>query len=175
MLQKLRHLMLALGLVLAVGAPVLAHEGHEHTDRTTAVQRAQGRLEAARKQICEVRSANIVSTMARALQQAEKHLATFDTILKRAQTFYTEKQLTVTNYDALLATVATKKAAAQNAIDTAKTASTFSCGSDNPIGTVEAFRTNLKAIHQAVKEYRAAIIELLTAIKQAARAQEGGN
>lgn len=124
------------------------------------------KLSAAKLKACENRKANINNRMTRISERATKHLEVFNAISERAQTFYTEKGKTLTNYDQLVANVTAKKAAAESVIASMTTATTeFTCDGVNPKQTVEEFRTGHKSAITALKEYRTAIKDLIVGIK----------
>lgn len=166
-----------LAISLITTGAVYAQEGESPPAVTTEAreqikERVQGRLDEARKKICEKRSANITRLMNHAASQGEKHLATFTKIADRVKTFYTSKELNVANYADLVAAVDAKKTAAEAAIAKVKEGISFSCSDENPVGRVDQFKEKTKAMHQALKEYRTAIKNLLVAVKTAAGAKE---
>jgi hypothetical protein len=166
--------------------PAMAQEG-ENDDQTTTTkmdtsakreelskkrEALKGRLSDAKKKICEKRVERITSIMSKASQGGEKGQAFFGSAYTRIKEFYAKKNLSVANYDALVAAVDAKKAAAQAAIDAVKSNTSFSCDGDNPIASIDAFNGKIRTMHAALKDYRAAVKALLKAVKEAARAAE---
>jgi hypothetical protein len=136
-------------------------------------ERVQGKLDDARKKVCTARVTAIKKIMANAATAGQRHMEVFDKILARVQEFYIKKKLSVANYDALVAAANAKKAAAATTIDAVKNNVNFDCNSGNPVATADAFNGKVKAMHQALKDYRTAITDVLKAVKQAASAAEG--
>lgn len=131
----------------------------------------KARFEGAKLQLCESRQERITNIMSNFSDRGTRHIEVFDTILQRVQAFYVEKNLSVDNYDSLVAEAAAKKAAAETlAAEVAATSVNFDCGGDNPLGVAESFKEQLKEMISALKEYRDAVRELISAVKTAAEA-----
>lgn len=128
---------------------------------------AKGRLDEAKKRVCEKRVVQIKRTVGQAAQQGEKHLAVFDTISDRVQQFYLDKKLNVTNYDALVKEVEAKRANVVALIAKTKDLK-FECTDENATGKAEALKNTINALHAALKEYRTSIKNLIVAVKTAA-------
>lgn len=192
MKQKICRLVVGSMLVLALfmgSSPALAHENegreHSHNDfaeqrredrqetRAAAKARMHGKLDEARKKVCEKRSERIVSIMKKASEMGQRHLNVFTKISERVQAFYAEKKLNAANYDALKTAADAKKTAAETAITDVKNTVTFDCNGENPSGTAEQFRAKIQAMHTALKEYRTAVKNLLVEVKTAAKATVG--
>jgi hypothetical protein len=146
------------------------------TDRSLsseAKQRIQGKLDDAKKKVCNVRVTTITRIMTNAAAAGQKHLEVFNKVLARIEEFATNKKLSVPNYTALISAADAKKDAAAAAITAVKNNTNFTCDGDNPIASVDAFNGKVKAMQQALKDYRTAIGTVLKAVKQAAQATEG--
>lgn len=163
---------------IAVAAPVgvravpaRAQDAQEQktTAQTNAADRkeaAQTRLADAKLKACENRQKAIKNIMARVADRGTKQLDVFTKISERIQAFYTNKGKTLSNYDALVAEVNTKKAAAEAAVQTVKDSSTtFACDGDNPKGIMDSFKESLKAEITALKDYRTAVKNLIVGVK----------
>lgn len=151
----------------------LAERQQALEDKRAAIkERLVGKLDEVKKRTCQQRTETIKKIMANASRVGGQHLGYFEKALARIQDFYVSKDLTVANYDDLVAAVNSKKVAAQAAIDAVKANTDFNCDGDNPVGTIDAFNGQVKAMHTALKEYRAALKELLVAVKTAAEAKE---
>lgn len=122
-----------------------------------------------RQQACEARKANLERRMSNSVTFATNHKAVFDKIYQRVQAFYTSKQLNVSSYDTLKATVDTASANAQTSIDALQSldASSIDCTSQTVAGSVSAFQTAVKDTRDKLKAYRAALVDLITALKGA--------
>ena len=129
------------------------------------------RLDDTRKKVCETRTEKINSIVQKRSEQATKHLEVFKKISDRVQSFVTTKNLTVENYDALVATIAEKEAAAQAAIDVNK-ATTFECASASSDNPSHLPRTTIEAVRNALKEYRTSIKNLIVNVKASAEKAE---
>lgn len=127
---------------------------------------AQTRLADAKLKACQNREKTVTNIMARLGERGQKQIDLFSTIADRTETFYTNKGKVLTNYDALVADVATKKAAAQAAVDTVKSTSVeFKCDGTDPKGVAATFKANLKAEIEAIKVYKTSVKNLIVGVK----------
>jgi hypothetical protein len=124
------------------------------------------KLSAAKLKVCEHRQATITDRTKRIADRGAKHVALLTTIADRVKAFYVSKGNTLENYDALIADVAAKKAAAETAVQTI-TASTsdFKCSDGNPKQSMEGFKANVTLRHVAVKDYQIAVKNLIVGVK----------
>ena len=126
----------------------------------------QTRLADAKLRACQKRQTAITNIMMRIAHRGQKQLDLFSTIAERTETFYTNKGKTLSDYDALVADVAAKKAAAQTMVDTIKsTSTTFDCSGDDPKGFVNAFLESLKNEITALKDYKTSVKNLIVGVK----------
>src|SRR3990167_11484105 len=103
--------------VLAVGSNSPANVQAQTTDQSSEPSsQASTRLEAAKLKACQNREKAINNIMARIANRGSKQLDVFNKIAERTKAFYTDKGKTLSNYDALVADVNAKKAAAQSAV-----------------------------------------------------------
>lgn len=168
----------------AAGTPsataVQSEPGAQGTEHQAA---AAGKLAAAKLRVCENRQKAITNIMSRIADRGQKQLTLFGTIATRVETFYTDKGKTLSNYDALVADVNAKQAAAQTTVDAVKTASTgFDCNGTDPQGFVSAFKTSLKSEISALQDYRTSVKNLIVGVKSvqgsttsATNQNDGGN
>lgn len=171
-------------LGLASTIPVLAQAipAHAQEVQTNAEERkaeaqknaetrkaaAQTRLADAKLKACQNREKTVTNIMARLGERGQKQIDLFSTIADRTETFYTNKGKVLTNYDALVADVATKKAAAQATVDTVKSTSVeFKCDGADPKGVAATFKANLKAEIEAIKAYKTSMKNLIVGVKSA--------
>lgn len=134
------------------------------TKVTTMREARQEKLDAKRLDVCQKRQERINSIVSKSVEQSTKHLATFQKIEERVTQFYIDKSLTVTNFDELVATVDEKEAAAIASIDiSAET--TFDCETTDGSNPGSIVRDLVRSQHQALKEYRTAIKDLIVAVK----------
>lgn len=154
--------------VLTVGIANLHASSHvsaasQATDRAAI---AEARLDATKLKVCQLREKAIDNIMARIGDRGQKQLDLFTTIATRVETFYTTKGKTLSNYDALVADVNAKKAAAQTAVDTVKAdKANFKCDGTDPQGAAATFKADLKLEISALKAYRTSVKNLIVGVK----------
>ena len=135
----------------------------EVEDRKSA---AQTRLADAKLKACQNRQQAITNIMARLSNRGQKQIDLFSTIAERTEAFYKSKVNTLASYDALVADVTAKKAAAQAAVDATKSASVeFKCDGTNPKGMASAFKSDLKAEIAALNAYKMSVKNLIVGVK----------
>lgn len=135
-----------------------------------------GKLEDSKKQICEQNENRIQSMFTNMNQLGEGQLNLFSNVSEKVQRFYTDNKLNVENYDQLLEQINATKEAAQLAIQvTVRTSSQFGCDQDDPKGTANQYKVQVKTQVQALKDYRTAVKNLISAVQTAAQtsSQEG--
>lgn len=126
---------------------------------------------------CEVRQSAVVKRMSQLVLLSNKMLANFEAHATRVQNYYLTKLvpagLAISNYDALLADIAAKKALVQTAIAEAQAdADDFSCTSGEPKSYLNSYRVNMQATKMALKNYRTSIKNLIVAVSRAAEGLE---
>ena len=127
---------------------------------------AQTRLADAKLKACQNREKAINNIMARLADRGQRHLDLFTKIAERTEAFYTTKGKTLSNYDALVADVAAKKAAARTAVDAVKASSvSFKCDGTDPRGAAASFKDSLKSEIAALKDYKTAVKNLIVGVK----------
>lgn len=156
-------LVLTLALLFPLGSVLAA-------DSSAAKADVHGKLTEVKLKVCQKKEAAIKKRDDQLNKMAETMLTKFADIATRVETYYTSKVVpsgkTVSNYDALVAEIGTKKTAVQTALTKANTdATAFSCTSDNPKGQLTQFRTDMQMVKQALKDYRTAIKNLIVAIR----------
>ncbi len=126
------------------------------------------KLEDTKLKICQKREKIITNIMARISDRGTKQVAVFTKISDRTQAFYLQKGRTLSNYDALVADVVAKKAAAEAAVELTKSSSvSFECDGTDPKGTASVFKENMKAQNAALKAYKSAVNNLIVGVKSA--------
>ena len=156
--------------------PVSSERPEAPTNRGTMIaeQRkevAKERLSAAKLRSCEAREANINAIMTRVSERSQRHIDRITTILDRAVAYYERQGIVAENYDVLYADAVGKKQSAQAALDTLAAQPDFSCESEGPQADIQSFRNQRLTKIEAIGDYRAAVKDLLVAIK-AARSKE---
>lgn len=133
-----------------------------------AQEAVKTRLEGSKLKACENREIVINKILDRIAARGEKRLNVYTVISERVQEFYTKKDLSVSNYDELVAEVNSKKAAAETAIETTKNKQIeFNCDGSDPKGYASGFKADLKAEIQALHAYQQSIKDMIVAVKTA--------
>jgi len=181
-----------LALLVIPAAPALAHDG---TDDGSAVNDSSQQTETHKKSsnndsiktaakdsvnkkliACKNREASVNNRLQNIANRGQRQLNTFNTIAERTMKFYSDKKLSVANYEDLSSNVATQKTAAQAAVTKIKNDSVnFKCDGTDPKGSIEAFKADLKSETSALKSYRTSIKNLIVAVKSAASKTETQN
>jgi len=129
-----------------------------------------------RQRACEARKTSLASRMSRAVTQAENHKAVFDKIYTRVQDFYTNKKLSVSDYDSLKAKVDAAQADAAASIQALKdTDVSVDCTSSTVADSVSAFQSAVGDTRDSLKDYRVALVDLINSLKGASSGQDNTN
>lgn len=127
---------------------------------------AQTRLEEKKLKACQNREKTITNIMSRMGDRGQKHIDLFSKTAEKTQAFYTKKGKLLSNYDALVAELAVKKAAAQTAVDVTKSSVVeFKCDGSDPKGAAASFKERMKAQNEALKAYKTAVKDLIVGVK----------
>lgn len=134
-----------------------------------AAQKRKEKLSEARLNICRGR-ANLIGNRIRTMinigtNRHKRH----ENLVARVDAFYNNKLVpngyTLSNYDDLKADIEANKANVLTLLDSAKAAGEqFNCESDDPKGQAETFKEDMKALIDAIKEYKASIKNYVTAV-----------
>lgn len=154
--------------------------GSEHRSTATFANETENERQAsAKEKVCETHKRVVSNIETRIASRGQKRMDVITKIAERVEKFYTDKGLSVSNYDTLVANVNAKKDAAQAALDTIKTdagnVSSITCGSGQGSVTVTQFKTDLKAEQTALKAYQTAVKDLIVAVKTAADSSTEGS
>jgi translation initiation factor 2B subunit (eIF-2B alpha/beta/delta family) len=121
-----------------------------------------------RQKACEARKTNLTKRMSNAVRQAQNHKAVFDKIYTRVKDFHDNKQLSVDNYDTLVANIDKAQADAATSISALQTLDiSVDCASQTVAVSVSAFQQAVKDSRDSLKAYRSSITELIKALKGA--------
>lgn len=128
------------------------------------------KLDQKKLKVCQVKEINIKNRLDSLTKLVANQEDKFASIAARVQNHYTTKLVpegkTIANYDELVADIATKKAAVDAALTSAKTnASTFSCTADDPKGLLITFRKDMQSVKSALKDYRKSVRNLIVAVR----------
>ena len=143
--------------------------------QTTTVKEARkdlrlAKLDERKLKVCQTHEKNITKRLESLTNLVTNQEEKFASIAARVENHYLTKSVpagkTVSNYDALVADIAAKKTAVDNALATAKTnASNFSCTGDDPKGLLTTFRKDMQAVKSALHDYRKSIRNLIVAVR----------
>jgi chromosome segregation ATPase len=145
-------------------------------ERTEAGQQTKGlnawdkkaeKLDEAKKKVCEKRINTINRLKEKMDQRRQNVLNRITKISEATQTFYTDKQLIVTNYDELMAKVAAAKVVAESAVQSQQQIPSLDCNGEHPRAEVSEFKERHSTAIDAIKAYRDAVKELVRAVKAA--------
>lgn len=142
------------------------------TKRQEAKVKSSEKLDDAKKKACE----NNITTINRLKEKMDERRQTvlerISKISDAIQSFYTEKQLTVTNYDELVAKVSAAKTVAESALQLQQQIPTIDCSGDHPRVAVSDFKEKRSSAIDAIKAYRDAVKELVRAVKAVVEVSE---
>lgn len=126
--------------------------------------------------ICNEREDKINKHMDTVASRGQSKLDLFTKIAERVKSFYVSKGKTLSNYEDLVAAVNAKKASAQATVDAVISHSvTFDCDGDDPKGAAGGFKSKVKDMNSALKEYRTAVKNLIVGVKSVQSSTEGEN
>ncbi|HEY8886747.1 MAG TPA: hypothetical protein VIM31_04605 [Candidatus Microsaccharimonas sp.] len=130
------------------------------------------KLDDKKKAVCETHQSVVNKAMDDVVQRSKNHFDRITAIYDMTTKFYTDKGLSVSNYDTLVANVETAKAAAVSASAELTSTPQFSCASDGPKADIQAFRNKRLDKVDAFGAYRDAVKVLVKAVRDAAKATE---
>lgn len=163
----MKQILLAGILALAIqGSAFAVHNGgHDPLARREA---NMTRLESKRLEACEKRETKINVLIQKLAGHGGRQIEVFNKIAERTQDFAETKGKKPSNYDALVAEVAAKKLAAEQAIANVAAATVeFKCDGSDPKGVAQGFKEHLKAKNDALKAYKTAVKNLIVGVKSA--------
>ena len=152
----------------------LAEQKAERQEKFDSKREAlQERLEGAKKKACEKHQ----TTINRIITKMNKgHETSFDRITRISeaiQKFYTEKELSIANYDDLVAAINAAKGVAQTNTEEQVAVPELDCDSDHPRADVTDFRQKRLDSVDSVKAYRDAVKALGQAVRTVVKNTEG--
>lgn len=126
------------------------------------------KLDDAKKRICENHRTQINKIMTGMNDRRQHAFDRITQVSEAVQTYVTSKDLTVTNYEDLLATIVATKAAASATMSTQQSVPQLDCGGDHPRSDITDFKDKRSDSIDAMKAYRDAVKALVKAVKEAA-------
>ena len=170
-LTSLTILLLTPTLVLAQGDRT---ESERPSVRSIFKREVNTQVRKVSERSCEVRLDGVKRRSGQLTERAQKMIENFAALAERVKSFYTGKLVpagvTVSNYDALVSEINTKKAAVDSALAEAKNISdSFDCTDTATAKTkVGEYRTAMQKVIAALKEYKTSIKNLIVAVRTAA-------
>ncbi len=165
-------------LILAMPSFALAHNGEDHAsgreshESTPAISdRAEARLDEAKKKVCEKRTAAIEAIMARNVKRAENLGQFFATTTERVKHFVQNQTEIVSIPElvpGLIDSVEDVKTKFQADLSVLQEKAVFSCDSDNPKEQITAFQEANRTVMQDLKDWRKALKDLIAPFKPVA-------
>jgi hypothetical protein len=196
-MHKLSYkLTLAVGVsMLAFGGAAVANNGSDHANAASQNRgnvtasaspsssaspsaghgKGSGKLADAKLKACQKREKAVTNIMARTVDRATKQIAVFDKIATRTEDFYKSKGKTVSNYDALVASVDSAKQKSETDLAAMKTTASFKCDGSDPKGAASSFKDNLKLAISDLKAYKTAVKNLIVGVKSAQGSDSGSS
>lgn len=142
--------------------------GSSNSDSQKTTTQVQKKLDGNQLKNCQNREGAINNIMARVTDRAQKQLSLMEKISTQVQNLYKNNNMSLGNYDALVANVAAKKAIAEKSMNNVRVMNrTFNCDSDDPKGTVTQFKSNTSAQAGALNEYKTAVGNLIDGVEEA--------
>ncbi len=132
---------------------------------------AKQKTQAARETSCTARKSGVDQRVSSIAKNTADFQAKLDSIFTKVQTYKTDKNLTVANYDSLVAAVNAAKAASatsQATLDSLKP--TIDCTKDTNAQAVAAYRTAAQDSRDKLKAYMQSLKDLLKAVREAKQA-----
>ena len=123
-----------------------------------------------RQRLCDLHLKNVKDREVSVGTRGLIMLTRFNAISTAVENYYTNKLVpagkTISNYDALVADISTKKAALQPLVDKVKAdSSVLTCDGGRATGQFKTFRTDAQALLQGLKNYRQSVINLVKAVR----------
>lgn len=136
------------------------------------------RLEGERFRFCQEHEEEVNTRVTSLGDLVANMLGKFDAIATRVEQFYTNVVVpsgkTVPNYAALVADIASKRAAAVTALTNSQAdVKGFTCTANNPKGQIKEFRVDMQSVKQALQDYRTSIKNLIVAVMSIVGETEG--
>lgn len=162
--------LISAGLIFASIALAVGPSPRPGSPGATRSATAGQRLDEVRLKVCQVREDALKKRSQRLIQLVANMEDKFTSIAQRVKDYYTSKVVpagqVVANYDSLVLSFDTKKAAIQTALTKAQEdLASFNCNGDDPKGGMMAFREDMQAVKGALKDYRTAIKDLIVAVR----------
>lgn len=141
-------------------------------------QNGQEHSQTQRQQTCQTKQAQINGKITRLSTHAQQYLDNFNKIFSAVQAYQASQQLSVANYDSLVAAATAKQTAATTAVSNLKNVSVnIDCSATDPansIATIETAAGDAKTALQAYRSSLRSLIEALLAAQKSAATTSTG-
>jgi len=130
----------------------------------------QVHLQDAKLRACQAISASLVTRSTHLVDLVNQMEKTFTSIAQGVEQYYLTSVLptgtTLSNYNTMVADIATEQNALTSLIQAALTdVSSFSCTGNNPAAQLTQYRTDMQAVLKGLQDYRTAIKNLIVAVR----------
>lgn len=137
-----------------------------NTQNNATAIKTQTKLDAKNLALCQNRERVINNVMARISDRGQKQINVIQAINDKVQAFYTNKNVSIDNYDSLMANIETKKTVAEQSMNNVRSMNgSFKCNDEDPKGIATQFKANTVAQSDSIKEYKNSVHDLVVAIK----------
>lgn len=143
---------------------------------TEAREAAEERRLEVKAEVCERRQERLTQMLPRLSTGATTVLERIDTVFDRVQGFYEDGQLTVADYDTKVEAIVSAQATASTLVSAlSESVPTIDCENMQLGVQLDTYRSATKDAREALKAYRAALVDLISALKAAAADQTSDN
>lgn len=121
-----------------------------------------------KQEICERREARLQKLLPKLTNSAGRLQSNTDRMFERVKGFYEKGQLSVSNYDELVANVETAKATSAAAVENIKEFEfDLSCEDREAGNRLAGFREAVREARTSIKAYRTTLVKLISALRSA--------
>lgn len=132
-------------------------------------EKAQERKAEVNVERCERNQSKLEDLLPRLSNSATAQTRVLDTMYERVAGFYETGQLTVENYEELVAAIETQKMEAADALSILSASTVeLDCDQSGLGSQLSEYRESVAVVRDEVREYRAALVDLIKAMKSAA-------
>lgn len=138
-----------------------------------AREAAAERRKEIKAEVCERRQEQLEKVLPRLSKGAETVLERLDTVFERVEGFYAKGQLTVADYDAKVEAIVAAQATATTLVEGLNDdIPTIDCASVELGVKLDTYRSATHEAREALKAYRATLVDLISSLKAAAAEKE---
>lgn len=136
------------------------------TPNLTGAAEHKQRLTDQKLKLCLEKSTIIVKRSTQLGEMVTNMEKKFTSIVDGVKGYYVKRELTLVNYNELVAAIETKKNTLLPLVEVAKAdVADFSCTGENPSEQLKKYKTDMQAVVTALQDYRKSIQNLIVAIK----------